>query len=40
MYFCIELSVMNILRYMKVWKNLEDRYYIIILFFLLWRIFN
>lgn len=40
MHFYIELSVMNVSRQMKAWKNLEDRHYIITLSFLLRRIFN
>lgn len=42
MHFYIELSVMNVSRQMKAWKNLEDRHYIIIitLSLLLRRIFN
>lgn len=40
MHFYIELSVMNVSRQMKAWKNLEDRHYIITLSLLLRRIFN
>lgn len=40
MHFYIELSVMNVSRQMKAWKNLEDRHYIITLPLLLRRIFN